>query len=281
VIDAYLSAMHASATYGFTYEVRSSDLSFLYGMIYDKENVWSDEYGGESWNFCVRITAGAESINVAAGDSLTITTDSSTRAIYFPAISSSGSVILYVGADGSTYWDSGLCDPAYIAPTPTPTPEDTPTSTPTPEGTPTFTPTPEDTPTFTPTPEDTPTSTPIFTPTATPVNPTVTPTGTPTVKPTATETPMIPTPTPPPVVTPTPTTTPAPCTEATLELRVVTVSDGVETLSPEVKTVSPGMEIVFSGCIPACGDVPVDAYLICFSPSGEPYSVVYPGLVVE
>lgn len=47
------------------------------------------------------------------------------------------------------------------------------------------------------------------------------------------------------------------------------------------KALKPGMEITITGCIPACGEDSVDLYLVCFAPSGEPYSIVYPGYVME
>ena len=70
-----------------------------------------------------------------------------------------------------------------------------------------------------------------------------------------------------PTITPTPTPTPVSCSDAIIELNV--------------KTASTGTKIVFFGCIPASGNVPVDVYLVCFSPAVDPYSVLYTGSVAK
>ena len=56
------------------------------------------------------------------GDYLTLTRDNGTTIrVYFPKLDTDDDVILYCGADGSTYWDRGLCALAQAPPTPTPT----------------------------------------------------------------------------------------------------------------------------------------------------------------
>jgi hypothetical protein len=122
--------------------------------------------------------------------------------------------------DGTTplyfFASCGLCEAAYVTPTPTPTTSETPTPTvtETPTNTPTNTETstPTVTPTNTETPTNTPSVTPTETPTETPTNtPTETPTETPTQTPTNTETPTnTPTETPTETPTQTPTNTETP-----------------------------------------------------------------------
>ncbi len=123
--------------------------------IYDSNNVFIDLDSYAPCPIGVYLARDGAAIAIQAGDTVTLTRDDyTTMKVYLPAIDSDSDVMLYLGADGSTYWDAGLCTLAQAPPTPTPTRTPTPTPTRTPTGTPTKTPTgpPARTPTRTPTP---------------------------------------------------------------------------------------------------------------------------------
>ena len=105
--------------------IRSSD-STSYGTICDNNNGWID--GDDSNYGAVAIKISGTQVEVHDGDSLQITSGGVVKFVFFPNVWTADT--LYVGADGSTYYDATLCDLAKSstgAKTPTPTPVITPT----------------------------------------------------------------------------------------------------------------------------------------------------------
>jgi len=95
--------------------------------VYDNSNLFTDKAGYTPQPAGVLVGKDQQEIAVQAGDYVTVTYDGGrTKRVYFPAIRGD-SVELYIGNDGSTYRDRGLCDLAQAAlpapPTATPTPE--------------------------------------------------------------------------------------------------------------------------------------------------------------
>ena len=132
-----------------------------WGLIYDNENTLYDMYTGWGQVKLRSITLGEYSTQ--AGDSILLTYDGGKKKrVYLPELS--GYQELYVGFDGSTYFDQWLRQTAQEALPSSPTPSATPSTTPTPEGY--ETPSPTSTPTITPVGYETPS--PISTPTPTP-----------------------------------------------------------------------------------------------------------------
>ncbi|HQM53222.1 MAG TPA: PQQ-binding-like beta-propeller repeat protein, partial [bacterium] len=86
------------------------------GAVNDNGNIFEDGAGYEQPQATgVWVGRDSEDIAVQAGDYVTVTYDGGrTRKIYFPALS--GESTLYIGFDGSTYWDRDLCDLAQAAP---------------------------------------------------------------------------------------------------------------------------------------------------------------------
>lgn len=103
------------------------------------------------------VSSGIETVGTQAGDRLDVVHSGMVSSVYLPAMT--GDTVLFVAADGSTYYDERMCSAAYELPTPTPTMTTPPTQTPTATRTPTATPTeaPTAAPTRTPAPTGTPT----------------------------------------------------------------------------------------------------------------------------
>jgi len=88
------------------------------GIVNDNGNGFTDG-GSYTPAQAVGVWVGRDSEDFAiqAGDYVTVTYDGGLTAnVYFPAISGQNDQWLYVGADGSTYWDKGMCDLAQAAP---------------------------------------------------------------------------------------------------------------------------------------------------------------------
>ena len=88
------------------------------GIVNDNGNGFTDG-GSYTPAQAVGVWVGRDSEDFAiqAGDYVTVTYDGGLTAnVYFPAISGQSDQWLYVGADGSTYWDKGMCDLAQAAP---------------------------------------------------------------------------------------------------------------------------------------------------------------------
>jgi len=92
------------------------------GIVYDRSNAFTDEGSYSPRAMVVGVQTEEEEIAIEAGDYVTVTYDGGqTKKVYFPSFSGDEQW-LYVGADGSTYWDAGLCELAQGPPAPTPTP---------------------------------------------------------------------------------------------------------------------------------------------------------------
>jgi hypothetical protein len=163
--DMYIPVTRSSMYNGFYYVVGCADdiAGKQMGYIYDYAN---ELHRGSAYlvqPVGVMVGPDEDQLRTQAGDSLYVADEYGVgRMIYLPALSGTETKTLYVGSDGSTYWDRNLCNLAQAAPaasTPTPTRTPTRTATPTPTRTPTRTPTP--TPTVAPGGTSTPTPMPL------------------------------------------------------------------------------------------------------------------------
>lgn len=158
-----ISHTRADSTYGAIFLF--TDLAGTvpsWGLIYDNENTFYDMYTG--WGEVRLRSIILSGHSTQAGDNILLTYDGNQKKrIYLPEMT--GYKELYVGSDGSTYYDQWFCQTAQEALPPTPTPTATPTPTTTPEGyhTPSPSPTPTTTPGGykTPPPSPSPTTTPM------------------------------------------------------------------------------------------------------------------------
>lgn len=126
ITDVIITTPRASAGFSMQYNIIRSSDSTSYGTIYDNNNGWID--GDDSNYGAVAIKISGTQVEVHDGDSLQITSGGVVKFVFFPNVWAA--VTLYVGADGSTYYDATLCDLAKSstgAKTPTPTPVTTPT----------------------------------------------------------------------------------------------------------------------------------------------------------
>lgn len=132
-----------------------------WGLMYDNENTFYDMYtGGGQVRLRSIILSG---YSTQAGDNILLTYDGNQKKrVYLPEMT--GYNELYIGLDGSSYYDQWFSQTAQAALPPTPSPTTTPSPSPTPEGyrTPSPSPTPTTTPGGyrTPSPPTSPTPTP-------------------------------------------------------------------------------------------------------------------------
>ncbi len=128
ITNVVLSQTRSATIDGMQYNfVIASDLTSSSGHIYDYRNVWVD--GTEPNYGIVAIKISGSAIEVHAGDSVQITSGGETLFVFFPNVAVA--TTLYVGINGSTYYDASLCDLAFSSvdvktPTPTPVPTATP-----------------------------------------------------------------------------------------------------------------------------------------------------------
>ncbi|MFH1038465.1 MAG: GEVED domain-containing protein [PVC group bacterium] len=208
--DLWLAQTRASVGDGWRYNItKAAPAADLYGYIEDNAGTFVDQSAYACQPVAVRIARVNEDVNILEGDYLRVTFGGGTEVnVYPPALSGNIDTYYYIGADGSTYVDRWLCEPAKAVPTPTLTATPTPTPTPTP----TVPPTPA--PTVSPTPAPTVPPTPAPTAPPTPA-PTVPPTPAPTAPPT-----------PAPTVSPTPAPSPTPTCGPIVPLERLVIESG-------------------------------------------------------
>ncbi len=126
--------------YDLVYQLRDTTGAIVsWGHIFDTENRSYDKQTGEG-DVLLR-TFAHKGFSTQTGDNLLLTYDGGwQKRIYLPVLT--GYTELYVGADGSTYYDQWLCQIAREASNPTPSPTLSPIPTLTPVGFRTATPTP-------------------------------------------------------------------------------------------------------------------------------------------
>ena len=129
-----------SSKYDLVYQLQDTEGTISnYGHIFDTENKFYDKQDAEG---DIRLRSFVHrGFSTQTGDNIMLTYDGwQQKRIYMPALT--GYTELYIGADGSTYYDEWLCQLAQEASIPTPSPTISPIPTLTPEGFRTATPTP-------------------------------------------------------------------------------------------------------------------------------------------
>jgi hypothetical protein len=88
-----------------------------YGFVYDNSNVFADGSSYTPQPVGLVVGRDSEDFAIQAGDYLVVTYDGGqTKKIYLPEITGGDDRNLYIGSDGSTYWDKELCDLAQSSP---------------------------------------------------------------------------------------------------------------------------------------------------------------------
>ena len=112
----------ATSNDGWLYYLGCADdiLGKMFGVVSDSSNYYGDRDSYDPQQAGLVIATDREWMDIAAGDVLIVTHDGGivTR-IYLPEVRAEDHVAqrtLYIGSDGSTYNDIGLCDPAQAAP---------------------------------------------------------------------------------------------------------------------------------------------------------------------
>ena len=116
--NAVITTTRSTVNQGWYYLIQNQSGITTFGTTYDNQDNYSDGLTTGSPNSVrLHIQKVNESINILAGDAITLTsTDGNPTSIrvFMPAITTD--TTLYIANDGSTYTDSGLTTLAYIAP---------------------------------------------------------------------------------------------------------------------------------------------------------------------